>query len=169
MDDRLLDRRAPSSPADTHRRWVLTPHRSLGRAGFLAVMTGLCAVSFVAGLAFAAIGAWPVAGFLGLDVLLVWAAFRLNYRSARRHEVVELTFDALTVTHVTPAGRRRSMRFNPYWVRVALSERTDGRTRLGLVLHGRETVLGAFLSDDDRRGFAAELGRALAENRTRTG
>lgn len=168
MDDRPPDHRMSAPRAADRRTWVLTPHRSLGRAGFLAIMAGLSAVSFVAGLAFAAMGAWPVAGFFGLDVLLVWAAFRLNYRAARRHEIVELAWDTLTVTHVTPAGRRQAVRFNPYWVRVALSERTDGRTRLGLVLHGRETVLGAFLSDDDRRDFAAELGRALAENRTRT-
>lgn len=173
MDDgsqgeQVPEGRAPWKERAT-RRWILVPHRSLGRTGFLAIMAGLVAVSFVAGTVFALMGAWPVAGFFGLDVLLVWAAFRINYRAARRHEIVELAPDALTVTHITPGGRRSSVRFNPYWVRVRLAERADGRTRLGLVLHGRETVFGTFLNDDDRRGFAAELGAALAEARTGPG
>lgn len=169
MDDLGTGGQVQAARGGATRRWLLVPHRSLGRTGFLVLMAGLAAVSLVTGAVFALAGAWPVSGFLGLDVLLVWAAFRLNYRAARRHEIVELGPDALVVTHVTPAGRRRSVRFNPYWVRVRLDEREDGRTRLGLVLHGHMTVFATFLNDDERRSFAAELGRALAEARGRTG
>ena len=62
---------------------VITPHRSLGRVGFLVLMALFGGVSFVAGMVFLLIGAWPVFGFLGLDVLLVYWAFRLNYRAPR--------------------------------------------------------------------------------------
>ncbi len=47
---------------------VITPHRSLGRVGFLLLMAIFGAVSFVAGMAFLMDGAWPVFGFFGLDV-----------------------------------------------------------------------------------------------------
>ena len=47
---------------------VITPHRSLGRTGFLLLMLCIGAVSFVCGLLFLVIGAWPVFGFFGLDV-----------------------------------------------------------------------------------------------------
>ena len=60
----------------------LTPHRSLSRAGFVLVMAVLGAISFAAGMVFLLIGAWPVFGFFGLDVLLVYCAFRANYRAA---------------------------------------------------------------------------------------
>ena len=62
---------------------LLTPHRSLGPTGFLILMACLGGLSFVSGIIFVSIGAWPVFGFFGLDVLLVYLAFRANYRSAR--------------------------------------------------------------------------------------
>ena len=59
---------------------LLTPHRSLNRTGFVALMVFLSAVSFATGVVFTLMGAWPVLGFLGLDVLVIWWAFRINFR-----------------------------------------------------------------------------------------
>ena len=75
---------------------VLRPHRSLSRSGFLILMLALGGVSFIAGMAFLLLGAWPVFGFLGLDVLLVYVAFKLNYRSGRLTEAVRLTDEQLS-------------------------------------------------------------------------
>jgi uncharacterized membrane protein len=147
------------------QRWVLVPHRSLGPSGFLVLMGLLCAVSFVSGAVFAAMGAWPVAGFFGLDVLLIWAAFKLNYRSARQSEIVEISRDTLTVTRVQPSGRQRAFTFNPYWARLHLDEETDGRTRLYVKMRDREVTIGRLLSDDERRTLAHSLSAALAEAR----
>ena len=60
---------------------VLTPHRSLSATGFVIVMALVGGVSFAAGIAFLLMGAWPVFGFFGLDVLLIYLAFRANYRA----------------------------------------------------------------------------------------
>jgi uncharacterized membrane protein len=81
--------RTQAEPGAFHA--VLTPYRSLRPAGFLVLMVALGAVSFVAGILFLVAGAWPVLGFFGLDVLLVYVAFRLNYRSGRLYETVNLT------------------------------------------------------------------------------
>src|SRR6188474_796931 len=98
---------------------VLTPHRSLSPKGFAVLMTLVCIVSFGTGLLFYLLGAWPVVGFMGLDVVLIYIAFKLNYRSARLYETVDLTNDMLTITRVDPSGRARSWSFNPYWVRLS--------------------------------------------------
>lgn len=142
-------------------RAILHPHRSLGPRGFLLLMIAVGLVSFITGLAFLAIGAWPVFGFFGLDVLLVYLAFRLNYRSGRRYELVELTRDVLKITHVQPSGRASTFEFNPFWVRVDLAQWRDGRTDLRLASHGREVSIGRFLTDDERRDFATALRGAL--------
>src|SRR5262245_31831490 len=94
--------------AEAAFRAVLAPHRSLAPQGFLLLMAAISLVSFVMGVMFAAIGAWPVFGFYGLDVLLIYVAFRLNYRSGRAYEMVELTPAVLTFTRVDPSGRRQS-------------------------------------------------------------
>ena len=70
---------------------TLTPHRSLGRAGFLILMLLFGGISFVTGMLFLVIGAWPVLGFFGLDVLLLYLAFRLNYWHAEAYEEVIVT------------------------------------------------------------------------------
>ena len=66
---------------------LLTPHHSLSHTGFVVLMVFLSVVSFGAGLAFLLMGAWPVFGFFGLDVLAVYWAFRINFRHAKATEV----------------------------------------------------------------------------------
>ena len=150
--------------ADTFRA-VLTPHRSLGPKGFLALMVAFGAISFVTGMVFFVAGAWPVLGFFGLDVLLVYIAFRLNYRSGRRCEVLDLTPARLMLTRVHPSGRTERFDCNPYWARVNLREWPDGRTVLSVVSQGTELVFGRFLTDDERRDLASELKDALVAAR----
>jgi uncharacterized membrane protein len=141
---------------------VLAPHRSLPKAGFVAVMAVFGGISFVAGIAFVLQGAWPVTGFFGLDVALVYLAFRLNYRSARRQEHIRLVSDALTVERLGVRGERWSWRFQPYWLRVTLEEKADESNRLIISSHGRSLVLGSFLGAGERRSLAALLDDALA-------
>lgn len=142
-------------------RALLHPHRSLSPRGFLLLMIAVSIVSFIAGMAFFLMGAWPVTGFFGLDVLLIYIAFKLSYRSGRQFEIIELSQELLKVTQISPAGDRRSFDFNPYWVRVRLTEEVDGRTFLRLASHGQEFEFARFLNDDEKRDFASVLQRAL--------
>jgi uncharacterized membrane protein len=143
----------------------VTPHRSLNRTGFLVLMAFIGIVSFVAGVAFCLMGAWPVLGFFGLDVALVYIAFKLNYRSGRLYETVEVTPAKLSWTRVHPSGRREQFDCNPYWARVNLREWPDGRTDLRLTAQGKELIFGRFLTDDERREFATALTGALVDAR----
>jgi uncharacterized membrane protein len=149
-------------------RALLTPHRSLGPKGFLVLMAALAGLSFVAGLVFWLVGAWPVMGFFGLDLALVYFAFKLNYRSGRLYETVELTPARLTWTRVHPSGRREQFDCNPYWARVALREWPDGRTDLRIVSQGKELAFARFLTDEERRDFASALQGALHDARRHT-
>lgn len=146
-------------------RAVLTPHRSLSKAGFLVLMLVFAGACFSLGAVFYALGAWPVVGFLGLDVLAIFVAFQLNYRAARAYEMVEVTPETLTVTRVDPRGRHRRFDFNPYWAKVLLFEFPDGRNDLRLAAQGRELSFGRFLTDDERRDFADALKGALLQAR----
>src|SRR6202795_2791525 len=95
---------------------LLTPHRSLNRAGFLVLMGFLSAVSFAAGVAFLLMGAWPVFGFFGLDVLAVYVAFRINFRRARASEEIRITPTELRLRRVSHRGHVVEFVFNPLWV-----------------------------------------------------
>lgn len=128
----------------------------------MVLMSAVCCVSFGTGLLFYLLGAWPVIGFMGLDVLLIYIAFKLNFRALRLYEVVDLADGALTVTRVQPSGQEQSWSFNPYWVRLTLDERIGRSSELALISHGKRLVFAAFLSDPERENFAAALTRALS-------
>jgi uncharacterized membrane protein len=142
---------------------VLAPHRSLPRRGFNLLILVVGAVSFVYGIFFVVIGAWPVFGFLGLDVLLIWLAFRASYRSARQREHVRLVEDSLTVERTDIRGERWRWRFQPYWLRVVFEELDEDTNRLAIRSHGRSLALGTFLGPAQRRDFALRLNRALGD------
>ena len=146
-------------------RATLTPHRSLRPRGFLLLMGAVSLVSFVTGLVFYAMGAWPVMGFFGLDVGIIYFAFRMNYRAGRAHEVVELTRDHLSVTHVAPNGRRKTFTCNPYWARVDVRTGPDGRSDLAILAQGRVHRFGHVLNHEERREFADALRVALFESK----
>jgi len=159
----------PSTSAPQSFKAVLTPHRSLSPTGFVVMMAAIGFVSFVAGLAFLVMGAWPVIGFLGLDVLLIYWAFRQNYRDGRAAETIEVTTSKVILTRIDPAGHETTMDFNTYWVRLALDERSDGRSHLSFILRGEKTQIADFLSDHERREFAEVLDCELAAARSHSG
>lgn len=161
MDDIDGERQARDSG-----RFVLHPHRSLSPRGFLVLMALISAVSFAAGLVFLLMGAWPVFGFFGLDVALIYLAFKLNFRAGRAYETIDITPALLTLTRVDPTGRRQTFDFNPYWVRVRLAELApDGRNALSLTAQGRHVSFGQFLTDEERRDLARALTGALLRTR----
>jgi uncharacterized membrane protein len=131
----------------------------------MVLMGALCLVSFGTGLFFYLLGAWPVMGFMGLDVALIYIAFRLNFRALRLYETVDLTDDALTVTRVTPSGKSQSWSFNPYWVRLSVQERLGRSSELSIASHGQRLVFASFLTDAEREDFASALSVALASTR----
>lgn len=162
----LMTEAAPKKQGPGTFNAVLFPYRSLSPAGFLILMSLIGLTSFVLGVMFALMGAWPVVIFLGLEVVLIYVAFKLNYRSGREYETVELDPLQLVLTRVDPAGGRRNFDFNTYWVRVNLFEEAGGRTSISLSSHGQEIQFGRFLTDDERRDFATALHAALLTARS---
>jgi uncharacterized membrane protein len=145
---------------------IITPHRSLSPKGFLIFMLCLGCLSFIAGVISVSIGAWPVFGFFGLDVLLVYLAFRANYRTARAYEEVTVTASELTVRKVNHRGLVRQWTLNPLWVRLErIVHEEFGIERLFLVSHGRRLVIARFLNPAEKASFARALTSALGEAR----
>ena len=139
----------------------LRPHRSLTRRG-LAIVLALAAIpSFGLGLVFLSLGAWPVTGFLVLDVALLYVAFRLNNQAAREAERVRLSATELTVDRHAVDGRAEHWSFQPNWLRVVLDDPPKPESRLVLSTHGRSLVIGRFLPPAERVEVADALRDAL--------
>jgi uncharacterized membrane protein len=149
---------------------VLKPHRSLGAAGFFVLMAVLIFLSAIGGIVFWTIGAWPVPGFLGLDVVLVYLAFRLSYRRGAAAEEIGLTRSALTVRHVAPDGTAAETTMNPYWVQLEVERHPEfGIMRAALAWSDRRLPIGRFLGPREREAFCREFGAALTRVRNAPG
>jgi uncharacterized membrane protein len=141
---------------------LLTPHRSLNRAGFLALMMFLSIVSFAAGLAFLLMGAWPVFGFFGLDVLAIYWAFRINFQRGRASEEIHVTPSELRVRRVSHRGHVIEFVLNPLWVQLDQKIHAEyGIEKLYLLSKGRRVSIASFLGPDEKASFAKGLIAAL--------
>jgi uncharacterized membrane protein len=143
---------------------IITPHRSLSATGFLVVMGLIGGISFVGGMFFFLIGAWPVIAFLGLDVVLVYWAFRANYRAAAAFEEVTVTPSELRLRRVSHRGEVAEWTLNPVWTNLDRETHEDfGLLRLFLVSQGRRLTVAGFLAPSERESFAKALAAALGE------
>lgn len=142
----------------------LTPHRSLTHAGFVAVMLVVGSLGFVGGIVFLIVGAWPVFGFLGLDVLLVYWAFRANFRAAKAYEQVSVTPSELKIRKVSERGEVAQWTVNPLWVRLEQQTHEEfGLEKLFLVSRGRRLPIASFLGPKEKESFAKALLTGLNE------
>ena len=145
---------------------VLRPYRSLSPTGFALVMAVFGTGAFTIGFAFWLMGAWPVVGFCGLDILLIQFAFRLSYRQARAAEEIRLTRERLSVKKISPSSREIETGFHPYWARLEIDRHPEiGMTRLRIASHGNRLTVGSFLGPRERESFATEFSAALATAR----
>jgi len=145
------------SPPYVH---LSVPNRSLGTAGRRWVLGGIAATAFGVASGAAAIGAWPVMPFAGLEVALVAFAFRV----VRMHDE---DFERLEIgEHEVRVEARRARRITRFvchrpWARVVVRE-SGMRCSLQLTYGGRSEPLGRLLSDEGRRALARRLRGRIA-------
>ena len=129
----------------------------------MVLFGGTC---FLMGFFYMMVGAWPVFVFLGLDVLLLYWAFSINYHSAKAYEEIIVRRDALIVRRVPSRGRIEEMSFNPFWAKLHISKDDEGVvTKISLTAKGEQSDIGTFLNPEDKTTFARAFGAAVVEAR----
>ncbi len=151
-----------ASPSPAEFQVVLYPNRSLGDKGFALLMGLIVLVSALVGAGFALVGAWPVTGFLGLDVLLLYLAFRWNFRDASRADFIRLDESGLSVRRIMPRGEAKEWHFDTAWVQVVIEKK-----RLLLRSHGKALVIGPYLTSAERSSLADALHTAIQASRNK--
>ena len=139
---------------------VITPARNLSPQGLALLMAAVLVASLTVGLAFTLKGAWPVSVFFGLDAVLIYWAFRVNFTRARAFEHLRLTRQALSILRADHRGRVEEIQIQPYWLRVEVTGRNEAEA-LCLRSHGEAHAVGSWLSPRERLALADALERAL--------
>lgn len=144
-------------------RAVLKPERSASVQYLNTVVLIFATISVPTSVVFAMVGAWPVAGFIGLDIVLLAAFLRYHHWVGRVRETIELSRDALVIKRRDQWGRQRSWRLDPHWARVHLEDVDEHRNRLEFRLRDRVVSVGGFLSQEEKVDLAATLRQKLAQ------
>jgi len=140
----------------------LTPYRSLGPSGFKLLMGLIGLICFVVGLVFTIAGVWPIMGFMGLDVLLIYWAFKSNYKAAEAYEDVEVSRAHVLLSKVSPKGRKTDHHFDQFGTRFETEKHEEiGITKMRLTNRARSVEFGYFLNPADRASFADAFSQAM--------
>jgi len=142
---------------------TILPYRSLSKKSFRNLMFVVCFIFFSIGVFFWSLGAWPVFGFLGLDVILLYLAFKINYKSGEIFENLKLFNSNLLVTRSFPSGKSQSWSLEPYWTRVEISKNFPNDQKLVLKSKDKVVLLGSFLNLNDKKKLMKKINEALKE------
>lgn len=148
--------------ADVTLEFILRPNQSLTWRANLIVIGVLFVVSLVVAIGFTLQGFWPILPFAGLELLVVTVAFYCVGLAGRERQVVRIGVRTVEIEK----GRRlpcTRIEIPRHWARVSL-QRTRVAwypSRLVIRSHGREVVIGEFLTEDERRTLAGDLAAHL--------
>ena len=160
MNAATLSASEPFAPLFVAR---LTPYRSLSRRGFKILMLALGTVCFTIGMVFWSLGFWPIMGFMGLDVALVYFAFRPSYAQERGYEDVSVSREAVRLRQVSHRGKIAEHDFPQFGTRLEVDRHDEiGITQMRIANRARAVEFGAMLNPADKDSFADAFAKALA-------
>ena len=136
------------------------PSQSLGKTGFRILMLVLILPALLIGMYFYFRGAWPVAGFLGLELLLIYVAFKISFISNRVSEHIILDEKILKICYHKQSKIVKTINLEPTWLKVQLNNNPKP-DRLALTSHGKENIIGKYLSTEDRTIVAEKIKSSL--------
>ncbi len=144
---------------------VLEPPRSLTTRGLNRVMMVLGAFSAVFSLGFLLAGAWPVVGFLGVEILVLWLVFQWSFRAQTARTYVRVTADEVDVRQIDGWGRERRASMAAHFARVEFDRTATGPSALRLATSRTAYPLGEHLTPRERETFARRLMQAISDAR----
>ena len=144
---------------------TLWPYRSLGSRGFSYIMTGFIGLIFILSLLFYSLGAWPVIGFLGIEIGLVWLVFRMNYKAGRNFEQISITPEATYIEKVGWRGDKRHFNIPSPWIKASCIKGEGRSDKLILKYHSEQLEIGSFLPPKEKPSLANTLNESFERMR----
>jgi uncharacterized membrane protein len=121
----------------------------------------VCTVSLITTTLFWSLGAWPIAGFNGGEILLAMVLLRAHARSNRQRELLLLSRASLRILRTDADGRASESSLAPGWLNVILQERPGRVPGLYLSARGRQIEVGKALGEPEKRDLAEALSAAI--------
>lgn len=150
-------------------RLELWPYRSLSPKGFKIFMLVLAGLMVTMGLGFFLAGAWPVIGFMGAEIGVLYFVFKMNYRSARQREHLSADEKTFRIERISPDGDTKVEELQTPWLKAKLIPQTNAddkpheHQKLILSSHGKTTEIGSFLHAAEKKELLPEVDAMLKD------
>jgi uncharacterized membrane protein len=139
----------------------LSPNRSETLRSVYIIVGLLLCLFIPIGLVFSLLGAWPVFGFMGIELGLLYFAFRCNQKDSRAYERLSLNNNSLVVERHNPWRGYESWTFQPQWLQVKLDHLNEHEANLTLNSKGKHLAFGIYLTSNEKSDVADLLLTAL--------
>jgi uncharacterized membrane protein len=146
----------------TQRTFVIQPNRSMSWRHLLLAYLGISAVVVTIGLCSLSAGLPLVLPFSGLEVIVLGAAFYVTAWRGGIRQIITISNDRVVV-EAGRTGPETREEFQRQWAGVVLEQSPNSwyPSHLYLRSHGRQVEIAVFLNEQERRGLAVELRKAL--------
>ncbi len=108
---------------------------------------------------FASLGAWPVSGFLGLDIILFLWAIKVNYNKTKKYEKILLGKNLIIYKFFSNKVESK-LCIEPTWIKIKIIS-VNNKNHIELSSRGKSISIGNFLKKEELLSFAEELRAAL--------
>ena len=109
-------------------------------------------------------GAWPVFGFFGLDVLLVYIFFKINFKSGKKKERILLTSNQLIIEFYESQKIIETCFLNPNWLKINLIQLKNQTSKLQISSINKAIIIGSFLRYQEKKKVIELLQKVLKQN-----
>ena len=149
-------------------KFRLEPSKSLKPEGANLVLVILGSFGLVISASFMVFGAWPVFGFMALDVLLIYIAFQAQYRRSDRGQEITISNDKIEIKYFKRGVCVRTILLNKYWAKLEHFNPFNRQSKLMFSSHGKFSEIGEFLSLKEKQKLAADLKPLLSNGHYNT-
>ena len=107
-------------------------------------------VCVLVGVTFALIGAQPVLGFMGIEIILLVSVYRFCVRNSRMAEQIILSGHSLLFRRIDRYGNISITNLEPLWLRVEIGRAKGVFRHIILASKGRTYNVGVFLNPEEK-------------------
>ena len=138
-------------------------NQSLTTRGLYILMFFITIPASYIGISFYVLGAWPVLGFMGFEILLIYIAFKILFYKNKFYEHIILDSEKLNILFKKKNKIIKKIELEPTWVQVKIEKIYENEDTLIVSSHGKKIILANYLIPEERLELAGKIKSGLRE------
>ena len=138
-------------------------NQSLTTRGLYILMFFITIPASYLGISFYVLGAWPVLGFMGFEILLIYIAFKILFYNNKFYEHIILDSEKLNILFKKKNKIIKKIELEPTWVQVKIEKIYENEDTLIVSSHGKKIILANYLIPEERLKLAGKIKSGLRE------